>query len=263
MLNCRTWITVISLICVLYACKKGNKNDNHATGKRLVKMINRGRDSSAYTFYTYDAKGRLSYIVDSASANRYKVSYTYQYNEKDQLTVILAKNRDYPYFTKDSFVYNPQQQICQRYHDAGYGVYMLRNSLSYDDRGRLVADTSYYDLSGSITRELVEFTYDNVDNVIKEQSSYPWPNSTYSYTFTAVYNWDKNPFQSQSIVNYLSHYGESTQFGKNNMVLLKDRFGDVRKYTYTYRDGLLTSVRETIKDSRGEDFYHDTDYFYE
>ena len=254
----RACITATVLLFILHACKKDT--DNHITGKRLIKVINQGMDSSAYTFFTYDNKGRIITVVDSASANRNLWHFNYYYNEKDQLSTIVSKERDNPFFTRDSFVYDQNQRIIQRYSNYGQGIYTKHNLLFYDNKGQLVLDSVFY--SGTIN-EVVAFTYDHMGNVIKEQRHYPNHSSIPIEIRQATYTYTPNPFRSVAILNYLINYGGSTAFSQFNVSQLKYRDGSRTTYNYTYQNGLLSTVTETYIDRYQEESTHQTHFFYE
>ena len=135
---------------------------NAASGLTGYGYNNRGLRSSlasgSWTYYSYDAVGRLNALTQDIAGTTYDVTYGFGYNPASQVTTRSTSN--------DAFVYTGDVNVNRSYVVNGLNQYVSAGpaSFSYDANGNLIGDGSsayVYDIenrlvsaSGSTTASL-------------------------------------------------------------------------------------------------------------
>jgi len=235
-------IFCIVLLLEITGCSKDPVNISNGT--KLIQVRSTIKDSLgndcstcfSYQLLSYDAGGRLISVRDSMlpppalwyyyfngpSINN--TTGTYGYYKKIEFSA-----KDYPAkATRDSFVYNARNLLIQRYRRVQCPECQsyLINNYTYDNKDRLIADTSYtgqtFLVPAIVINDYKTFTYDINDNVIQYDFFQVWGTPAH-YTTMTNYDNKVNPYKSNRILFYLA-YGNPLLLSSNNPVYLNDQF---------------------------------------
>jgi len=261
----RLTLAALIILLIFYACKK--QDAASANGARLKGIIHKQGDSIAYSFFSYDAQGRLTTIIDSNN-NGHRWKTRISYNEQGKLTKdtiqYYACASCSPMQIIDSFLYDNNGHIIKKFVRSGSGPsFTTIRNYSYDAQGRLSAD-SMYDMRTNEVYFYSQFSYDGNDNVVQWESFDKSSGiMSSSWRVTAKYNNIKNPYNTFGLVNYIIlREWDILLLSKHNPTQLYYLDGTTTDYTYEYYyNGLLKKAVE--KDSRGGQFSVTTrEFFY-
>lgn len=241
-------LSVMTACLLMYACTKHDMTS--PSGTRLVKVRTNMADSSGNDcatcyvteLFAYDALGKLVTITDSGGRGlptsgpwpfmlNYNYYHTLQYNDQGNL---IKSGRD-------SFLYNSNNQLIQRLRRIPLDTsrYWLINTYVYDNKGRLITDTSFTGQTSLhpsiIPAQISSFSYDANDNLIKIDNNSVWPVGTSTHqVYTSGYDNKINPFKNLGIIPYLAF---------NTPFLLSSNNPQTQDYQYEYySNGLLKKV---------------------
>ena len=245
-----------TILFTLVAC---NKNDLPiGNGDRLEKVITTWGDSVAYTFLKYDQYNRLIHIFDSNNHKKPNVTNTsIVYNTGDKI-LNYTRSDEKGYQWSSSFRYNTDGHVTEQMENGPNGP-ILTNRYTYDTRGRLIADTSYYRNNSIISYST--YKYDNNDNVVEwEHFLHNNLFNTLDRQWTVYFSYDTklNSYRNLNRAVYFMG-GRPELLSKNN--LLRMRYNTVTidyKYEY-YNTGLPKRISLEKNDSNIPSF---TEFFF-
>jgi hypothetical protein len=193
MLKSSTAFLLLS-ICFI-ACNKGDDTPN---GNALLSKVT---DGDGTRMYQYDKQNRLTRIERVENDGiLYADSMIYDANGRLQKSVTKEKiigRTDYYY----TYLRNDKAQIIRKLGmNQGSGIVPNDHSYAYDDKGRIIADTTYYQQTNSILSYFV-LRYD-ANNNISELESYNLVNPNNQGVITYQYDTKRNPYHLQGSDNF-------------------------------------------------------------
>jgi YD repeat-containing protein len=187
-------LKTISAFLLLSICFIGcNKGDDASNGNALLSKVTNDDETR---MYQYDQQNRLIKIERIGNDGiLYADSITYDGNGRLQNSI--TKDRvigmtDYYY----TYLRNDKGQIIRKFGTKQNGAIVPNDhSYAYDDKGRVIADTAYYQQTNSIVSYFV-CRYD-ANNNISEPETYDMVNPNNQGTTTYQYDTKRNPYHLQ------------------------------------------------------------------
>ncbi len=250
-------LRAILLTCFCFfilACKKQEATNGPLP--RLHKVIANGVDSMRnhcnsclFTqLYSYDEKGRLVTILDSAGYwnHQYHGPQPYGVGYPSRLRLEYDGQGRLLKAARDSFAYNSQGQLIVRYRriSSDTSSFFVTNRFTYDSGGRLVADSGYIKQSFSNPNGILYgydlFAYDARDNMIQNDRFELWPPGSVRHeTLFAQYDNHTSPYKALGLLPYLVFYSQGILLSPHNCIKAGynyeyNTYGQLKKITYGY-----------------------------
>ena len=190
--------TIVLFYSLFSACKKSDLPNTD--GQRLQRSITKEGDSISFTFFSYDAKDKLTVIIDSNN-NDYLRKTFIDYNNQGNPAKFKVLSSSYPNGPINevsySLLYNNDNQVVEiRFTSFSIGPDKKINTYSYDSQGRLIGDTTYSYWNNEVFGYMA-FIYDGNDNVIQWEEYSKWSGTMTSEGITtASYNSVNNTYSS-------------------------------------------------------------------
>lgn len=225
-------ITLISL--ALVSCKK-NTDLPDAPGTTLSKVDRYWNSELIHTqTFTYDAQSKL--IQSGYEGARYEFTYNAQGKLSMAMLIMPVQGNPNAVLYTAVYTHDMNGRIIKKTTVAGTSSHLDNRSYAYDNIGRLIADSLYY---GNSVSKYVAYTYDNNDNIIKEEV-FSWiaSSSSFYYTGSATYQYDDKISPYHQIGSVLYYVNPQMEFlSRSNKVALtpnntfKDRIYSNRYYS--------------------------------
>lgn len=236
---------------LVFSCKK---EDSASQSTRLKMIRSQDGDSVGYVFFKYDGQGRLNLMIDSN--NNGHISKTYiTYDSEGKLSKVTNGGAVY------SFEFDNKGLITRKFVlYSGQQVAAVEDVYSYDADRRVAVDSLFSYWSGNLF-ETITYSYDQNNN-ITESEVIDKAYGTLSRRCQYYYDNHPNPLNSISALSYILDGSEEIPLlGRNNLVTIKDSYGNTVNYTYEYNSNGLPGKRSG-RDSNDPQVVY-VDYYYE
>ena len=241
--------------------------DYDAMNRITKEYAKAGNSEVLKSTYSYNGMNRLAEMNDG------KTSISYQYNENNMLenTYVYQNGRKYQIFTG----YDSRGNLTMKYvFQYIKSEYVEEDKIVYEytyDNNNNLTNVKYSDRDeGLQTKDLVTYTYNNMDNVAKETRGNITTDYTYNMaglvtgmtnkngssvisTYSNTYNYDGNV--AKAVEN-----GNTTTYTYDYMNRLVSEDNIYKKYEYEY-DGAGNRIRMECNDKNYED--SGTEYTYD
>src|SRR5688572_29307034 len=160
-------ISVVKL-CLFSSCEREIitvEND-----ELLRKVVSDCGDSILYTFFQYDTSKRLEAIKDSnnnGDVSNTSIKYNAQGKPISFKTIYYSLYRNSTGSSVDSLVYENLKVIKKLYRLSSSTFYQKTNTYTYDAKGRLICDSSYYGYPPFELYGYDKFFYNDNNDVIQ------------------------------------------------------------------------------------------------
>lgn len=250
-----TTIRLSLILCFIsYLIFSCNKEQSGSQGTRLKMIRSQDGDSIGYVFFKYDGQGRLNTMIDSN--NNGNISKTYiTYDAEGKLSKVTSGGATY------TFEYDNKGLITKRFVlYPGQQTASLEDVYTYDVNRRVVIDSIFSYWSGNLF-ETVSYSYDQNNNIM-ELEVIDKAYGTLSRQCKYSYDNHPNPLNSLSVLSYILDSSEEIPLlGRNNLLTLKDSYGNTLNYSYEYSSNALPKKRSLQDNSDPQVVY--ADYYYE
>lgn len=268
MLSIRLLLTPFAVIVLLYSCSK--EHLPQASGERLYRIVNSDGDSTLYLNFNYDAEGKLTLIEDSNSQTHLGRIFLY-YNEDNKM-VKRVWMRYYGSLNNllgqgiDSFIYDNNDRITKTILIStpnNTPTYKTINSFSYDEQGRLIADTTHSYWNNDITA-LTKFTYDAGGDVVQSENVSYTSGAVQNSTITKfTYNTTENPYKDLGMAAYLFLYDKEMMLSKHVPLQASFQDNSTNSYSYEYYSNGLPKKVINVYSNQNWSSQHTTEFFYQ
>jgi YD repeat-containing protein len=236
---------------IIFSC---SKEDSGSQGTHLKMIRSQDGDSVGYVFFKYDGQGRLNMMIDSGN-NGY-ISKTYiAYDADGRLSKVTNEGTIY------TFEFDNKGKIIKRFvrYPASQTT-AVEDVYSYDINGRIIVDSIFSYWSGNLF-ETITYSYDQNNNITQSEvvdKVYGMLLGRYQY----FYDNHPNPLNSAGLSIYMLNSGEEIALlGRNNLLTIKDSYGNPVNYTYEYNgDGF--PKKRSLQDNGDPQVVY-ADYYYE
>ena len=212
------------IFLVLFSCQKEDQPD--APGNRLKMISTKDGDSISWRSFQYDDQNRLIAIHDSNN-NGYQWRRVISYDWRGKLETVTEEGTIY------TFDFDDQGRIIRKWGTySGQQSAIVRHTYAYDIDGRVISDSSYSYFTPTVS-SIVSYVYDQNNNVI-ESKAVETSVGVILTDLQFVYDSHPNPLSSQSVITYLLSSGYEIPEGKNNLLKIKNRYGDEVGFNYEY-----------------------------
>ena len=264
----RPLLAAFTLFVLLYSCSK--EDLPQASGERLHRIVSSDGDSTAYLNFNYDSEDKLTIIEDSNSQTHLGRTFLF-YNENKQM-VKRVSMRYYGSLNNllsqwtDSFVYDNKNRIIKTVLISTQNntpSFRTINTFSYDEQGRLLADTAHNYWNNDIAA-LTRFTYDGSGDVVQSENIFYMSGAVQGSTIAKIsYSATDNPYKVLGMAAYLFLHDKDMILSKHLPLQVSFQDNSTSSYSYEYYSSGLPKKVINVYSSQNWSSQNTTEFFYQ